>query len=94
MLHSIVLVCSRIFLYFPWQAVFEFTTLGCAHFLIYFLTGDYFISFFFKINLFIYFWLRCVFVAVRGLSLVVASGGYSLLWYAEGFSLVVARRLQ
>ena len=36
--------------------------------------------------LFIYFWLRCVFVAVRGLSLVVASGGYSSLRCA-GFSL-------
>ena len=35
-------------------------------------------SFFFLINLFIYliyFWLRWVFIAVRGLSLVVASGG-------------------
>ena len=29
--------------------------------------------------LFIYFWLCWVFVAVRGLSLVVASGGYSSL---------------
>ena len=35
---------------------------------------------FFKINLFIYlFWLHCIFVAVRGLSLVVVSGGYSPL---------------
>ena len=41
---------------------------------------------FFKINLFIYFWLHWVFVAVRGLSLVAAGGGYSSLWYA-GFSL-------
>ena len=34
--------------------------------------------FFFLIDLFIlfiYFWLRCVFVAARGLSLVAASGG-------------------
>ena len=39
-----------------------------------------FFSFFFKdkfIYLFIYFWLHWVFVAVHGLSLVVASGGYS-----------------
>ena len=36
--------------------------------------------------LFIYFWLRWVFVAARGLSLVVASGGYSSLQCA-GFSL-------
>ena len=40
----------------------------------------------FIINLFIYFWLRWVFVAVHGLSLVTVSGGYSLLWCA-GFSL-------
>ena len=33
--------------------------------------------FFFKINLFIYFWLCWVFVSVRGLSLVAASGGHS-----------------
>ena len=40
----------------------------------------------FFINLFIYFWLCWVFVAACGLSLVVASGGYSSLWCA-GFSL-------
>ena len=33
---------------------------------------------FFKINLFICFWLRWVFVAARGLSLVVASRDYSV----------------
>ena len=45
--------------------------------------------FFFLINLFIlfiYFWLHWVFIAVRGLSLVTVSGGYSLLW-CTGFSL-------
>ena len=36
--------------------------------------------------LFIYFWLHWVFVAAHGLSLVAASGGYSLLW-CIGFSL-------
>ena len=43
---------------------------------------------FLKLNLFlcIYFWLRWVFVAARGLSLVAASGGYSSLLCA-GFSL-------
>ena len=41
---------------------------------------------FFKINLFIYFWLYWVFIAVRELSLVAASGGYSLL-RCTGFSL-------
>ena len=37
-------------------------------------------------NKFIYLWLRWVFVAACGLSLVAASGGYSSLWCA-GFSL-------
>ena len=49
----------------------------------------YFFKFFknlFLFYLFIYFWPHWVFVAARGLSLVVASGGYSLLWCA-GFSL-------
>ena len=36
--------------------------------------------FIFRIYLFIYFWLCWVFVAVRGLSLVAVSGGYSSLW--------------
>ena len=36
--------------------------------------------------LFIYFWLCWVFIAARGLSLVMASRGYSLLW-CSGFSL-------
>ena len=45
------------------------------------------LSFFKKqIYLFIYFWLRWVFVAARGLSLVEANGGYSSLW-CTGFSL-------
>ena len=34
-------------------------------------------SFLKKIYLFIYLWLCCVFVSVRGLSLVAASGGHS-----------------
>ena len=37
------------------------------------------ILFFFLINLFIYLWLPWVFVAVRGLSLVAVSGGYSVV---------------
>ena len=41
---------------------------------------------FFFVNKLIYFWLCWVFVAARGLSLVVASGGYSSLWHL-GFSL-------
>ena len=39
-----------------------------------------------------YFWLCWVFVAARRLSLVAASGGYSLLWCA-GFSCCGARAL-
>ena len=43
-------------------------------------------KFFFNLNVFVYFWLRWVFVAAHGLSLVAASGGYSWLRCA-GFSL-------
>ena len=50
----------------------------------------YFFNYYYFLNkfiyLFIYFWLRWVFVAARGLSLVVASGGCSSLRCA-GFSL-------
>ena len=48
--------------------------------------GSIFFFFFNKFILFIYFWLRWVFVAARGLSLLAVSGGYSLLW-CVGFSL-------
>ena len=47
---------------------------------------EVFFFFFNSIYLFIYFWLRCIFLAARGLSLVVASEGYSLL-RCVGFSL-------
>ena len=36
-------------------------------------------SFFFVIILFVYFWLLCVFVALRGLSLVAVNRGFSLV---------------
>ena len=52
-------------------------------------TASFPLTFFLKINLFIlfiYFWLRWVFVAACGLSLVAESGGYSSLRCA-GFSL-------
>ena len=39
----------------------------------------FWVFFFIKIDKFIYFWLRWVLVAARGLSLVVASGGFSSL---------------
>ena len=50
------------------------------------------VPFFFK---FIYFWLRCVFIAAPGLSLVAASGGFSCGARALGVqaSVVVARGL-
>ena len=51
------------------------------------------IVFFFKFYLFIYFWLCWVFVSVRGLSLVVASGGHSSSRCA-GLSLSRPRLLQ
>ena len=55
---------------------------------------SYFILF---LNLFIYFWLHWVFIAARGLSLVVASRGYSSLRCAGfsvgGFSCCGARTL-
>ena len=56
------------------------------HLFIYLFKVDRMCFFFKYIYLFIYFWLHWVFIAARGLSLVVASGGYSLLWCA-GFSL-------
>ena len=50
----------------------------------YFVGVFLFVCFVFLI--YFYFWLRWVFVAARGLSLVAVSGGYSLLQCA-GFSL-------
>ena len=49
----------------------------CLHYkqFFFFFKGMFFFSFFFLI--FIYLWLCWVFVSVRGLSLVVASGGHS-----------------
>ena len=44
------------------------------------------IVFFLLIVLFIYFWLHLIFIALRGLSPVAASRGYSSLRYA-GFSM-------
>ena len=52
----------------------------------FFFSKSIYLSIYLFIYLFIYFWLHWVFVAVHGLSLVVVSGGYSLLWYT-GFSL-------
>ena len=47
---------------------------------------DFFFHKFIYLFIYFYFWLHWVFVAVRGLSLVVARGGYSSLRWA-GFSL-------
>ena len=49
-------------------------------------TTEFFCFCFCFLFVFIFFWLRWVFAAMCGLSLVVASGGYSLLW-CVGFSL-------
>ena len=65
------------------KALHRLSEPGKIHVLIW--TQDFFLSFL-KINLFIYLWLRWVFIAARRLSLVVASGGDSLL-QCVGFSL-------
>ena len=62
-----------------------YSSFRCAGFSLRWLLSLYF----FKINLFIlfiYFWLRWVFVAACGFSLVAFSAGYSPLWCAD-FSL-------
>ena len=58
----------------------------CQHHLLNPLSFLHSFLFFFFLILFIYFWLHWVFVAARGLSPVVTSGGYSSLGCA-GFSL-------
>ena len=52
-----------------------------THIYIYIYIYIYIFIYYYFLNLFyfIYFWLHWVFVAVRGLSLVAASGGYSTL---------------
>ena len=60
------------------------TEIGIPRFFFFFFKAESF-PFFFFFN-FIYFWLLWVFVAVRGLSLVAVSGGYSSLW-CTGFLL-------
>ena len=59
---------------------------ACFYFIFYFYLFFTALLFFKFIYLFIYLWLHWVFIAVHGLSLVVASGGYSSLQCA-GFSL-------
>ena len=77
-------------------AEYKETNLGCGHskamvnkWCLFLQSPMVFFFLFFFLNLFylfIYFWLCWVFVAVHGLSLVVASGGYSSL-HCAGFSL-------
>ena len=59
---------------------------GLIHHSFFFKHLFYFLKFIYFYFYLFYFWLRWVFIAVRGLSLVVASGGYSSLRCA-GFSL-------
>ena len=68
----------------PWWELLRSTLVATFKYKIEYL--GYFVCFLKFIYLFIYFWLRWVFIAVRGLSLVAASGGYSSLRCA-GFSL-------
>ena len=80
----ILLTCISFSLHFP--IVHDVEPFSYAYFLWCSICSDILpiiILFYF---LFIYFWLRWVFVAVCSLSLVVASGGYSSLRCA-GFSL-------
>ena len=77
---------QKIFFTVTWSVVFVFLTafllliMSLQHTLIYnYIYIYFFIDLFelFFLNLFIYFWLCWVFVSVRGLSLVAASGGHS-----------------
>ena len=74
---SVILFCFLFLCFFGISLFFYFSVDYC-------LSGNFFLFNF--IYLFIYFWLRWVFIAAHWLSLVVASGGYSLLW-CLGFSL-------
>ena len=71
---------------FVGRGFFQVDVLGLGVCFVLFFYSPLLFFFFFKFYLFIYFWLRGVFVAARELSLVVASGGYSLL-QCTGFSL-------
>ena len=69
------------YLLYPFICWWTFRSLPCLGCI-----SGLFFFFFNCIYLFIYFWLCWVFVSVRGLSLVAASGGYSSSWCA-GLSL-------
>ena len=75
----------------PGESVWEWTCrvlewrAGCGH-TGYMGTVSFFFFFFLNFYLFIYLWLCWVFISVRGLSLVAASGGHSSSWCA-GLSL-------
>ena len=64
-----------------WELLFDFQKRKLDFylfiFILFYFLKFYIRFFFFLINLFIYFWLCWVFVSVRGLSLVTASGGHS-----------------
>ena len=76
MLHNTVLV----------SVVQQSESAICVHMSPYPLPLFFFLIFNFYFFIFIYLWLCWVFVSVRGLSLVVASGGHSSSWCA-GLSL-------
>ena len=58
-----------------WKSSYTFHFLVCLE--VWFAGSNRMMCFFFFIFIFFYFWLCWVFVSVRGLSLVVASGGHS-----------------
>ena len=89
---GILIVGRNIYIYFK---ITLFNESHIDEYLCYFGVFILFISGYFLKNLFIlciYFWLRWVFAAVRGLSLVAASGGHSSL-LCVGFSLQWLRLL-
>ena len=96
-LWRIYLVCHMIYFHGPsFHLVLFYTNQILLMSQFFFIFNFYFILFFFKF-LFIYLWLCWVFVSVRGLSLVVASGGHSSSRCAGliiAASLVAEHRLQ
>ena len=80
---GLFLLLYRIYLLINLNIIFYMVKVSHGWFLVWFHLADFF---FFLINLRIYFWLRWVFVAACGLSLVAVSGGYSSL-RCMGFSL-------
>ena len=98
LLHISWYMCLRIFLrYMPRGGIAKMSITCMFNFTLACLMPKDFLFFSFFLSFFFFFWLHWVFFAVHGLSLVVASGGYSLLWcmgfHCSGFSCCGARAL-